>query len=260
MSNRFVGRVMVLICVPSLAVSGVASAAPCRVLTSAPELLQPGVVIEGGEAVVVGSGSSDNGGASADPDASRQPSWTFVTAGGKAAKVATRMEPLAPGLARYIPARGSGILKVTTGERPTQVTLKPAAKGTIIAPLRAPAPTQFRFEAVPVPKGNMDTVTADFRDAIPTAVVAVIVYGVDDNGVATPRSYERVYNAKTELVIYRKNSRSCAPAVPGRVASKAGDTVAIAWVDKLGRVSPRSAALNVVQTPRKWPPAPVPQD
>ena len=251
----------------SLRMSGLAVAEPCPVFTPSPEILQrSNSVLPGGAGVVVRSGYEMAGTTRSDVDASLQPTWQFVRSTRRgAAKIATTMEPLAPGLTRYLPAGGTGTIAVTVATKLHRVTLTPASTKQPISPLLAPTPTSIVMQLSPVRGGGRPAAvaTAMLSAPRPPSVVAVIVYGIDDKGAATPRSYMKVYDDALAMPVYTFSTRNCEPPVPSTIASNIGDHVALAWVDKLGRVSPRSAPFKIVDatavTPAiAAPPAPAP--
>ncbi|MBP9085153.1 MAG: hypothetical protein KBG15_03505 [Kofleriaceae bacterium] len=229
---------------------GRASAEPCPVFTPSPEILQrSNSVLPGGAGVVVRSGYEMAGTTRSDVDASLQPTWNFVRSTRKgAAKIATTMEPLAPGLTRYVPAGGTGTIAVTVAGKLHRVTLTSASAKHPVSPLPAPTLARITMELRPVRGGGRPNAvaTATLQDRRPPAVVAVIVYGIDDKGVATPRSFAKVYDDALAMQVYTFSTRNCEPPVPSTIASNIGDQVALAWVDELGRVSPRSAPLKII--------------
>lgn len=261
-------RTLLLVATATLAIATtlprLAASEPCPVFTPSPEILQrDNSVLPGGAGLVVRSGYEMAGTTNSDVDASLQPTWQFVRSTRKgAAKVATTMEPLAPGLTRYVPAGGTGSIAVTVAGKLHRVTLAPPATKQRISPLPAPTPVSITMLLRPVrgrgrPTALMNAVLQDRR---PPGVLAVIVYGIDAQGTATPRSFMKVSGDSLFLQVYTFSTRNCEPPVPGTIESNIGDQVALAWVDELGRVSPRSAPMKIVDanaaTPAIATPAP----
>ncbi len=263
-------RTLFLVATATLAVATtlprLAAAEPCPVFTPSPEILQRNnSVLPGGAGLVVRSGYEMAGTTRSDVDASLQPTWKFTRSLRKgAAKLATTIEPLAPGLTRYVPAGGTGAIAVTVAGKPHRITITPASTKQPMSPLPAPTPVRIVMQLSPVRGGGRPAAvaTATLQDRRPAWVVAVIVYGIDDKGVATPRSFMKVYDDTLALPVYTFSTRNCEPPVAATVASNIGDQIALAWVDELGRVSPRSAPMKIVDataaTPAiATPPAPV---
>ena len=247
-------RTLFLVATATLAVATtsprLAAAEPCPVFTPSPEILQRSdSVLADGVGLVVRSGYEMAGKTASDVDASLQPTWKFTRSLRKgAAKIATTMEPLAPGLTRYVPAGGTGAIAVTVAGKLHRVTLAPPATKQRIRPLPAPTPVRITMQLYPVRGGGRPSAvaTAALQDPRPTSVVAVIVYGIDDKGIATPRSFMKTYDNTLALPVYTFSTRNCEPPVPTTIASNIGDQIALAWVDKLGRVSPRSAPMKII--------------
>lgn len=236
-----------------------ATAEPCPVFSPTPTFLQANSdSLRDGEAVVVAAGyRANNDGARttvATEDVSRQPTWTFKLAKGKgkAANVATTMEVLAPGLTRYLPTAGKGTLEVTVDGVTHAITIPyPIAKRPV-QKLDAPVVQQLVLTNAPSRRGTNYMLHAVLTTERPADVVAVILYGIDSKGVATPRSFASPLNNGLNILIHVNGPNICEPPIPGTIDSKLGDTLALAWVDKLGRVSPRSAPLKIVAaTPAK---------
>ena len=234
-----------------------AVAEPCPVFTPSPEILQrDNSVLAGGEGVIVRSGYEIGGTSRSDVDASQQPTWRFTrgsTKGPKklqstAVKVGTTMELLAPGLTRYVPDGGMGTLSVTVAGKLHRVSITPALSKRPLEPFPAPTPVRITMQMRPVRGGGRPNAIADavLQDPRPPSVVAVIVYGVDAKGVATPRSFMKVYSDALSMQVYTFSTRACQPPVPSTIESNIGDQVALAWVNELGRVSQRSATLTIV--------------
>ena len=132
-------------------------------------------VLSGGAGVVVRSGYEMAGTTRSDVDASLQPTWKFTRSLRKgAAKIATTMEPLAPGLTRYVPAGGTGTIAVTVAGKPHRVTITPASTKQPMSPLPAPTPVRIVMQLSPVRGGGRPAAvaTATLQDRRPAWVVA----------------------------------------------------------------------------------------
>ena len=230
-----------------------AAAEPCPMFSPTPKFLQANSdSLRDGKGVIVIAGyraNNDGPRAAATSDVSQQPTWKFKQRKGKANNVATTMEVLAPGLTRYLPTSGSGTLEVSVDGVSHAITIPRANAKRPIQQLEAPNVTQLLMTEARSRQGSNHLLNAVFKTERPADVVAVILYGIDAKGVATPRSFATNLGKGLDLLIHVNGPHTCEPAIPGTIDSKLGDTLALAWVDELGRVSERSAPIKVVAAP-----------
>lgn len=232
-----------------------AAAEPCPMFSPTPTFLQANTdALRDGQGVIVIAGYRANTSGArvvATSDVSQQPTWQFKQrkGNGKAVKVATTMEVLAPGLTRYLPTDGSGTLEVSVDGISHAITIPRATAKRPVPQLEAPTVTQLLMTEARSRQGSNYMLNAVLKTERPDDVVAVIIYGIDAKGVATPRSFATNLGKSLSPLVHINGPHTCEPAIPGTIDSKHGDTLALAWVDKLGRVSARSAPVKVVAAP-----------
>ena len=159
-------------------------------------------------------------------------------------KLKSRQTALAPGLA-----------VVTLGGKPRGVTLVDergakiatvAVEPTVPAPLAAPTATALFERTYYSPRQSpRPALLADL--AVPADAMIVLLY--DASAPATdPAISWTLVSPGVQATLYAAPGR-CEEKPSGMRGVGAGGKVQLAWVDRLGRVSPRSASITVAPDP-----------
>lgn len=162
-----------------------------------------------------------------------QKSWGFLTGRDISQPVIT---VLAPGLVVY----GVQPNTRTTGELNdgTKVIAKLTLTRSKVAKLPAPKVKAIRHEQPPNRRWSPRT-TVTLDGSAPADAVAVVL--VDGKGNA--RSWREVKAGAAEVEVFGRGR--CEVLPNGTLASRVGDKVTIAWVDRYGRLSAASKAVTI---------------
>jgi hypothetical protein len=212
--------------------------AKCAFVEPAPHVLTPAdtVIEDGGGVIVMATGFAR----SDDDEPEKQITWRFANAG---KRLSPHLDQLAPGLVVYrLPASGLGYT-LEDDKHTNLVTVK--RSDTRNAPKLAP-PVIRSADVSTTDHGRftMTAVTVHLPTAAPTGAFAMVIYGVDANGARTARSWGLVRAGERDIMVFHQGHCSFPPR--GTVETHHGDSVAVAWIDRSGRVSDPSAAINVV--------------
>jgi len=154
------------------------------------------------------------------------------------------LETLAPGLVVYRPPAGvTGTVSLMDGR-----TLRGKVELTTDAPAQAsaPEPAALALKSIKLMRGgSLLQIEGTFKTAAPAGTVAVVVYGVTKKGNVA-RSWGHIAGGAKSTVVAGTAGR-CVSGIPGEVVSKAGDKVALAWVDGSGRLSKLSKPITVTR-------------
>ena len=240
-----VGRVGAALLIFGLVANArVAASAPCQDYDESDAVFTRDIArIPKGGAVLVGrawyTGSNEF---EFDPKFAHDPTSAVRS---KGAETLGQARVIAPGL-RAFDAAGRKSVKVGK-VRFAFTTKKPAA--TLDAP-KAAAVRVFDYRVGT--EGTATDVTLTLTTAAPANAVAIVLYGVDAKGVATPRSWQTVVAKQTDVTVYQTTTKPCGTrqgSPRGSIATSIGDTVRFAYVDQFGAVSPMSDAVSVVAAP-----------
>lgn len=88
----------------------------------------------------------------------------------------------------------------------------------------------------------MSGASAKLAAKVPAGAIAVVVFGVDKTGT-TPRSWTAAPSG-SEIALYGSSGK-CTESIPGEIPTSAGDRIAIAWLDKWGRLGKMSSPFTV---------------
>lgn len=88
----------------------------------------------------------------------------------------------------------------------------------------------------------MSSASAKLAAKVPDGAIAVIVFGVDKTGT-TPRSWTAAPSG-SEIALYASSGK-CTEPIQGEIPTQTGDRVAIAWLDKWGRLGKMSSPFTV---------------
>lgn len=220
-----------------------ATAAPCMVRGWDPLLLTPDeqtIPAAGGLLVGVKSGGGDSG---PGPSGNANPALTELSLSRNGKLVKLVGEALAPGLARYRPAKPVAGKWTVVGLEPKRVTEFAAIE---LAPLPAPLLSAVARHATKMKRRRIittDHLTATLVGPRPEAAIGLVVYaGSADAGAALLAQTA----PGTTVHLYSSPDR-CQSEVPKRRLPAVGDSVRLAWFDALGRLSPRSAPIEVTE-------------
>jgi hypothetical protein len=206
---------------------------------AAPQVVTPeGTVIEdGGGVIVQATGIPDK-----DKDAANQPGWRFVAAGKRLAPV---IAPLAPGLAVYVlPQSTDDNLVLESDKHEREISIR---RSSTRDAARLPMPVVASIDSLEdssMPRFATATTTVHFPTPAPKGAFAVVIYGVDHHGDRTAYSFGTVREGDRDVVVY--HSGHCTFLPTGTKMPAAGEPVAVAWIDKSGRVSAPSKEIDVV--------------
>lgn len=209
-----------------------AAAGACRpsTITAAPLAAEAAIAPDGGALI----GWDDVAAADAPP-LDKLDAWKF-TAG--TATVGTTRTVLAPGLVRFAPdAPATGALGLADDGGTLRVAVTPAA--TVPAPLAAPR-ASVRTRTFNRGRYGVGAETTARLVRIPDLAVAVVMYPAGED-VAT--GWARVGSAKTISLVATPGR--CRQSPDGMLIPEPGTRVQLAWVDRLGRLSPRSKPIRV---------------
>ncbi len=246
-------RTLSIVTALAVALAAAPAHAKCaRVLLVPQVLTHPGDPIPKNGGILVGWDESTADGAEryVGHDPAVNTDWIMVTG---PRRQQPKIEVLAPGLAVYrarpiaagrsralvLRDRGAGGAKLGTWTATTKTAAKLAT-----AP-RARAITTTTTQSTGGRGPREVTVTSLELDApAPTSAAAVIAYRVVA-GQATPIAWARVGPGLPDPIqLYRSPGR-CGTEPDGLTAPQPGDEVALAWVDRVGNLSPRSPSVIV---------------
>jgi hypothetical protein len=234
---RFVVTVASLVAV--IAPSTPAGAGACAVMDpSAMPVTLKDAVIEDGGGVIVGigyTGEKSSGGS----EVVTQPGWRFRD-GGKL--VAPTIDKIAPGLAVYRLPASKTQTYVLENDKHIAIVAVRRSKDRDAAVLPAPMPTGAEHATFVSPRDRSESVTLHLIAPAPRGALALVVYGPD----GAPRSFGPVADNAKDVVVYRSRGR-CELAVPGEVATHAGERITVAWLDASGRLSATSRAIEITE-------------
>ena len=227
-----------------VATTRVAASAPCQDYDESDAVFTRDIArIPKGGAVLVGrawyTGSNEF---EFDPKFAYDPTSAVRS---KGADTLGQARVIAPGL-RAFDAVGRKSVKVGK-VRFSFTTKKPAA--TLAAPKAAAVRVlDYRVGS----EGRATDVTLTLATAAPANAVAIVLYGIDAKGVATPRSWQTVVAKQTDVTVYQTTTKPCGTrqgSPRDSLATTIGDNVRFAYVDQFGAVSPMSDAVSVVAAP-----------
>lgn len=146
--------------------------------------------------------------------------------------IATRTEPLAPGLVRVIPdarrVAGRYTLSGVAGEPELLF-----ARAQVPPPPARPSLERLERYVVASMSGSRTELKAHFAFPIPEGVVAVLIYVGD---AMTPSFFAPAVPTRTEAVLHTL-ARGCGSLPDGSVAPPASGALRVAFVDLYGHVS-----------------------
>jgi len=213
--------------------------AKCAFVEPKSQVITPAdtVIEDGGGVLVVATGyPRDN------EESDKQPTWRFAASGKRFEPV---MERLAPGLVVYKPAPGltASAFVLENDKHQPQIAVK--RSDTRNAPKLA-APVIRSVDAMQADRGRFSStsVTVHLPAPAPSGAMLLVIYGVDERGNRTARSYGQVHAGDKDVIVY--HSGHCSFPPKGTLSSAPGETVAVAWIDRSGRASEPSRPINVV--------------
>jgi len=229
-------------------------ASPCPVpKLSAAAVSTPSGVIEDGGGVIVAVinnfGEATNGeevtptGGAHDGDLVVRSAWRFRGAG---KLIAPTIDKIAPGLAVYRPPA------MTMPE----YVLETSAHKTV-ASARRSADRDASVLGAPVVVGGGETtftgrrgggalVTVHLVSTPPKGARIMVAYGPDK----VARSFGYVDATSKNVLVWRTRS-GCELGIPGEIPTAVGDKITVAWLDESGRLSARSAPIEIKQEKTK---------
>jgi len=236
-------RLTLLVAVAAVLVAPPVDAGPCAVPTiGAVSATKPNAVVQDGGGVIVTlgrvDGPSDEVVRAPVSDVSRD-DWRFVD-GGKLVK--PTIDKIAPGLAVYrLPDSKSTSYVLETAKHTKIVSVKRALdRGTTVLP----APVVVGGGQVDFPPmqrgGGGSVVTVHLVAPAPKGAFVLIAYGPD--GVA--RSSGTPEPGSKDVSIWHTRDR-CETEAPGTLPSSIGEKITVAWLDESGRLSAKSAPIEI---------------
>lgn len=223
-----------------------AVAGPCLVDGLAPQIMTPSgsVIDQYGGIVVAAVSTSIEPHRNNHADPSAQSSWQFRVA---AVRTKAKITQLAPGLALYAPAQlgiGTKVALEDTKDH-TAVEVELGFMATDDMPMDDAPKVTAITHTTHGPMLREEQTVATLSAPPPAGTVALLVYdGKGDRKLA--RSFVLVPDLQaTSITIY--GHHRCEAEVPGTVATRAGATVRLAWVDAEGHVSIPTGPLKVTK-------------
>lgn len=229
-------RLTALLALASLVVGSTPAAAKCAMQHQQPKVLTASVAapVDGG-GIVVGTQSVPYD--LPEQGEALQKSWGFLTGRDISQPVTT---VLAPGLVVYSAQRNTR----STGELNdgTKVIAKLTQTNDKVAKLAAP-----RLVAIHQPtfgeKRYRPTTTVTLDGTVPADAVAIVLFDAKHKA----RSWREVTAGDSEVAAFARGR--CEVVPNGTVESRIGDKVSVAWVDKYGRLSPKSKLVVITGRP-----------
>ena len=210
-----------------------AAAGDCAFSGLAAKVITPASSIVPGDGGIVVAAVTDRQGTLSPGDEAVHPGWRLRVGGDL---IKPPIEVVAPGLAIYRVAVANAFkVELETDKHEVVGTVRPARGSG--DPLAAPQLKRAWFEPNTSRHGTERVGVELDGAALPTAIALVIA---DAKG--TPRSWT-LAGGQT---LYPYTSASCVALPNGTVATKAGDTIIVFWVDSGGRRSPASKPINVL--------------
>jgi hypothetical protein len=245
-----VARTLSIVTVLAVALAAAPAQAKCaRVLLVPQVLTHPGDPIPKNGGILVGWDETTDGSAERyeGHDPAVNPDWIVMTG---PRRQRPKIEVLAPGLAVYrarpvAGGRGRSLVLREGGAKlgTWTATTKTAAKLATAPRARAITTTTTQSTGGRGPREI--TVTSLALDApAPTSAAAVIAYRVVA-GQATPIAWARVAPGRPDPIELYSSPGRCSSEPDGLIAPQPGEQVALAWVDSVGNLSPRSAPIAV---------------
>jgi len=196
-------------------------------------MTQPDVELPLDGGVVVGTSTirltSETGAADA-----MNPSWRYRT---DTDEYTPTLVPLAPGLVSYRPpAEATGVLTLAVNNVALLRIKHSAAEESV---LDAPAPTRVRRSK----SGTQVSIDVDLRAKPPKSALAIVIFAITKQGTIA-RSWTTVSSTDKSFTVYQTPG-PCEPPVPGATEAKAGERVAVAFVDLKGRLGKLSRTITV---------------
>ena len=173
-------------------------------------------------------------------DVAVQPGWHYKGKPGKPV-IAT----IAPGLAVMRVPDGPVELLDDAGKSLIAVT------GSTTTTTALPAPKVKAVEIITRDlgyRGTADNITVALDGPIPGGMVALVLL---DAKTKKPRSFGLIADATAPVTVYAVGR--CKPQPNGTLASKAGDSVAVMYVDATGRISSPSPPVTLKTAPTPKP-------
>lgn len=244
-----ISRMIAVASLVTLAASSPGRAEPCAVPTLAVRsMTNPNTVIEDGGGVIVAAvssfGSMPNSEEIArdkadEPDVEIRSSWSFLVAG---KRVTPKIDKLAPGLAVYrLPVQASTTYVLETGTHKSIVTVRrsPDRDASVL-----PAPVVVGGGAASIEgfRFNSTFVTVHLATTPPKGSAMLVAYGPDGR----PRSFGAITPVSKDVQVWRTRG-GCEHPIAGEIATSAGDTITVAWLDESGRLSAKSAPFRITQ-------------
>lgn len=199
--------------------------------------LEPEVLTHAADAIPLGGGvlvgwrtSTDWDKPMFDGDPAVNKAWRFAL---RRRAIATTVKPLAPGLAVYTPRKRIGG-KLTLAKVGTFTFSR--RKGTFDA--AAPAVKAVRTTSADRGRWRSVETVVELDAAPPGGALGLVVYGAGQG----PITWGVADASSTTITVFDDDGR-CEVHPPEMRAPVAGEKVEVAWVDRFGRLSPRSPAV-----------------
>jgi hypothetical protein len=239
-----------LAAIAAVAIASPAVAMPCPVSGLEAKVMTPAdAVIEDGGGIIVRAVT----GANYDPkshDVLHPASWRLVDGrardaiGARASERAGGLivEVVAPGLAVYRVPAGSGAVSLVDGDRTLVTVQRSPDRDASLLP--APMPVWIGWSQDRHAFRGMRAVRIFARliGPAPRGAVAMVAFGADGKA----RSWGDVSANATDVVVFASPGPCQFPA-EGVVESRPGEQITVAWLDASGRLSARSAPVEIVE-------------
>jgi hypothetical protein len=213
--------------------------ATCAVASSKAFVLTPPntVIEDGGGVLVMATGYPVR-----DRDIAAEPTWAFVAAG---KRIKPTIDVLAPGLDLYrLPESSATEVILESG---THARIVGVRRSVVRDASRLPAPVVQSIDTVEDftdPRFGSVVTTAHFPTPAPAGAAMLVIYKVDDHGVRKPIAFGAVRDGDREVIVY--HSAHCTVQPAGTEQPIPGTRAVVAWIDRSGRTSAPSKAIDVV--------------
>ena len=213
--------------------------ATCAVANPKPFVLTPPntVIEDGGGVLVMSTGYPER-----DRDVAAEPTWGFVAAG---KRFKPTIDVLAPGLDLYrLPESSATEVVLESG---THARIVAVRRSGVRDATRLPAPVVQSIDTVEDftdPRFESVVTTVHLPTPAPAGAAMLVIYRVDDRGVRKPIAFGAVRDGDREVIVY--HSGHCTVEPIGTELPAAGTRAVVAWIDRSGRASAPSKAIDVV--------------
>jgi len=213
--------------------------ATCAVANPKPFVLTPPntVIEDGGGVLVMSTGYPER-----DRDVAAEPTWGFVGAG---KRVKPTIDVLAPGLDVYrLPDSSASEVVLESG---THARIVAVRRSAVRDASRLPAPVVQSIDTIEDftnPRFQSVVTTVHLPTPAPAGAAMLVIYRVDEHGARKPVAFGAVRDGDRDVIVY--HSAHCTIQPYGTELPAVGTRAVVAWIDRSGRASAPSKAVDIV--------------